>query len=55
MEKKIPEVYRILEEGSKRAKAAAAETLTAVKRSMKINYFEDQELIAEQARRFTEE
>lgn len=53
-EKRIPEVYQILEEGSKKAEAVAAETLAAVKRSMKINYFEDQELIAEQAKRFAE-
>lgn len=54
-EKKIPEVYEILEAGSKKAEAAAAETLADVKRSMKINYFEDKELIAEQAKRFMED
>ena len=54
-EKRIPEVYRILEEGSKKAEKVAANTLACVKRSMKINYFEDQELIAEQAKRFGEE
>ncbi|MBR2949176.1 MAG: tryptophan--tRNA ligase [Lachnospiraceae bacterium] len=54
-EKNIPEVYRILEEGSKRAEAVAAQTLAEVKRAMKINYFEDQELIAEQAKRFGEQ
>ena len=53
-EKKIPEVYEILEAGSKKAEAVAAETLADVKRSMKINYFEDKELIAEQAKRFME-
>ena len=54
-EKNIPEVYRILEEGSKRAEAVAAQTLADVKRAMKINYFEDKELIAEQAKRFGEQ
>lgn len=54
-EKNIPEVYRILEEGSKRAEAVAAKTLADVKRAMKINYFEDQELIAEQAKRYGEQ
>jgi len=54
-EKNIPEVYRILEEGSKRAEAVAAQTLADVKRAMKINYFEDQELIAEQAKRYGEQ
>ena len=54
-EKNIPEVYRILEEGSRRAEAVAAQTLADVKRAMKINYFEDQELIAEQAKRYGEQ
>ncbi len=53
--KDIPAVYRILEEGSKKARAKAAETLAAMKRSMKINYFEDKELIEEQAKRFQSE
>lgn len=47
--KDIPAVYRILEEGSIKAEKKAAETLAEMKRAMKINYFEDKELIAEQA------
>ncbi|MDO5415755.1 MAG: tryptophan--tRNA ligase [Lachnospiraceae bacterium] len=54
-EKDIPAVYRMLEEGSKKAEAVAAETLAQVKRSMKINYFEDRALIEEQAKRFNSE
>ena len=54
-EKRIPEVYQILEEGSKKAEQVAAGTLAAVKRSMKINYFEDKDLIAQQAKRFGED
>ena len=54
-EKDIPAVYRMLEEGSRKAEAIAAQTLAKVKRAMKINYFEDQALIEEQARRFREE
>ena len=53
--KDIPAVYRILEEGSKKARAKASETLADMKRAMKINYFEDMELIEEQARRFNAE
>ena len=53
--KDIPAVYRILEEGSRKAKAKAAQTLAEMKRAMKINYFEDKELIAEQAERFRSE
>ncbi len=54
-EQDIPAVYRVLEEGSRRAETVAARTLARVKRAMKINYFEDQALIEEQARRFREE
>ena len=51
-EKDIPAVYRILEEGSKKAEAVAAATLADVKRAMKINYFEDKELIAAQSEKY---
>ena len=51
-EQNIPEVYRILKEGSICAQKAAAATLAEVKAAMKINYFDDQELIQAQARRF---
>ena len=53
-EKNIPEVYRILKEGSVTARKAAAATLEEMKSAMKINYFEDQELIDSQAKRFGE-
>ncbi len=48
-EGRIGEVYDILRKGSQTARAAAAETLADVRRAMKIDYFEDQELIAAQA------
>jgi len=48
----IPYVYQILKEGSQKAEAAAAATLNEVKEAMKINYFDDVELIGEQAKRF---
>ncbi|MCC8128050.1 MAG: tryptophan--tRNA ligase [Clostridiales bacterium] len=51
-EKDIPAVYRILEEGSKKAEKVAAQTLADVKRSMRINYFEDREMIEAQAEKF---
>ena len=40
-EKDIPTVFDILKEGSEKAEKVAAETLAEVRRSMKINYFED--------------
>lgn len=53
-EKDIPMVYDILKKGCEQARETAAETLSEVRRAMKINYFEDAELIAEQAKRFME-
>lgn len=50
----IPYVYQILKEGSEKAAAAAAQTLKEVKEAMKINYFDDMELIEEQARKYGE-
>lgn len=44
-EKRIPEVYEILREGSKVAEAAAAATLHDVREAMRINYFEDEALM----------
>ncbi|MDY4919488.1 MAG: tryptophan--tRNA ligase [Phascolarctobacterium sp.] len=44
-EQRIPEVYEILRKGSEVAAAAAAETLHDVRDAMRINYFDDQELI----------
>lgn len=40
-EAKLPEVYEILKAGTEKARAAAAETLHAVRAAMKINYFEN--------------
>lgn len=51
-EKNIPEVYRILQEGSQKARKVAVRTLADVKAAMKIDYFEDEELIQSQAQRF---
>ena len=54
-QKYIPYVYEILKKGSEKAEAVAEKTLQEVKASMKINYFDDQELIAAQAEKFREE
>ncbi len=51
-QKDIPYVYEILRKGSEKAEKVAAETLRDVKASMKINYFEDQELINSQVEKF---
>ena len=44
-ENKIEEVYNILESGSKKAERVANITIKEVKEAMRINYFEDKELI----------
>ena len=54
-QKDIPYVYEILKKGREKAEAVAEKTLQEVKASMKINYFNDQELIAAQAEKFREE
>ena len=51
-EANIPYVYQILKEGSEKAERVAADTLVGVKRAMKINYFDDMELIAAQAEKY---
>ena len=53
-EKDIPAVYEMLRKGCEIARAQAAITLNDVRKAMKINYFDDAELIAEQAKRFSE-
>ena len=54
-EQNIEEVYRILENGSAAAREVAAQTLNEVRAAMKINYFEDKALIAEQAAKYKAE
>ena len=51
-EKDIPAVYEILRKGSEAAAKVAAQTLYEMKDAMKINYFEDTSLIAEQAAKY---
>ncbi len=48
-EQRIEEVYAVLRTGSEQARREAAQTLNDVRRAMRINYFEDGELIASQA------
>lgn len=45
----IEGVYAVLEEGSRVARATAAQTLADVRRAMRIDYFGDRELISSQA------
>ncbi len=54
-EKDIPEIYNILKNGSNAAREAAAQTLSEVKNAMKIDYFQDMELIQEQSKKYANE
>lgn len=51
-EKDIPEVYNILKKGTEEAYKVAQQTLDEVKASMKINYFDDEELIKVQSEKY---
>ena len=53
-EKDIPEIYNILKKGSEAARETAAQTLSEVKNAMRINYFDDAELIKAQAEKYGE-
>lgn len=54
-EKDIPGVYEILKRGTEEARKVGAKTLEEVRHAMRIDYFEDKDLIAEQSKRFAEQ
>ena len=54
-EKDIPAIYEMLKKGCDEARKVAAATLDDVRKAMKINYFDDAELIAEQVKKFSTE
>ena len=54
-EKDIPAIYDMLKKGCDAAREVAAATLDDVRKAMKINYFDDTELIAEQVKKFSGE
>ena len=53
-EKDIPGVYDILRDGCEAARAKARATMSEMKDAMRINYFDDADLIAEQAREYSQ-
>lgn len=55
LEKDIPAIYEILHQGSIAAQEEAARTLAEVKASMRINYFDDTELIKAQQLKYNTE
>ncbi len=52
LEKDIPAIYEILKKGSETAREVAAKTLSEVKSAMRINYFEDADLIRAQSEKY---
>ena len=51
-EKDIPEIYNILKKGTEQAREVGAQTMDEVRKAMRIDYFNDTELIRQQAERF---
>lgn len=52
-EKDIPEIFNILKKGCESAREVAAQTMDEVRKAMRIDYFEDEELIKEQTAKFS--
>ena len=51
-EKDIPEIYNILKKGTEQAREVGAQTMDEVRKAMRIDYFNDAELIRQQVERF---
>lgn len=51
-EQDIPEIFNILKKGSEQARQVAADTMDEVRAAMRINYFDDAQLIKEQADKY---
>ena len=51
-EQDIPEIFNILRRGTDAAREVAAQTMSEVREAMRINYFDDAELIRQQAELF---
>ena len=51
-EEHIEEVYKIIEEGTKKANIKANETLKRVRAAMKINYFDDSSFVNEMKNKY---
>ncbi len=49
LQQDIPEIYNILRRGTEQAREVAAQTMSEVRHAMRIDYFDDQELISQQA------
>ena len=52
LEQDIPEIYNILKKGTEQAREVAAQTIDEVRKAMRIDYFNDTELIRQQSEAF---
>ena len=52
LEQDIPEIYNILRKGTEKAREVAAQTMAEVRHAMRIDYFDDAELIRQQSEAF---
>ena len=52
LEQDIPEIYNILKKGTEQAREVAAQTMSEVRNAMRIDYFNDAELIRQQSEAF---
>lgn len=51
-EQRIPEVFEILKKGTEAARERGMQTLSEVRHAMRIDYFDDKDLIAEQIKKY---
>ena len=52
LEKDIPEIFNILKKGTEKARETAAETMDEVRKAMRIDYFNDADLIKQQSLKY---
>lgn len=52
LQKDIPAIYEILRRGTEQAREVAAQTMSEVRKAMRIDYFDDPDLVREQARKY---
>jgi tryptophanyl-tRNA synthetase len=51
-EKDIPEIYNILKKGTAQAREVGVQTMDEVRKAMRIDYFNDSDLIRQQSERY---
>ena len=52
LQKDIPEIFNILKKGTEKARETAAQTMDEVRKAMRIDYFNDADLINSQAEKY---